>query len=568
MEKQNLSSLIWSTADEVLRGDFKAGEYGRIILAFVVLRRLDCVLEPLKKKAIELQKKYKNKIKDLDIVIQKELNLPFYNISKFDLVGIKSDPNNVYLNFQNYINGFSKNVYEIIENFKILELINELNKNKSLYQIIDKFTEFDLHPNKVDNHQMGAIYEELLRKFSEMTNEESGDYFTPRDIVKLLVSLVFEPDKSILSKSGIIRSIYDPCCGTGGMLTIGKEWIKENINKKLNLQLYGQERNPITYAICKSDFLMSDLNPENIKGPKTSLSLDQYSGRKFDYMLSNPPFGQSWKKEESFIKNEAKDTNGRFNAGLPRVSDGALLFLQTLVHKMESDGSRIGIIFNGSPLTTGDADSGESNIRKWLVEKDLVETIVMLPDRLFFNTAITTYIWILDNKKKEKNKNKIQLINAMNFYKHSKIKFGEKSKEISDDDRSKILDLYRNYKENKFSKIFNNQYFKYTKITIDQYLIDEDGKKILDKNSKPKIDKKKRDFERVPDNIPIEEYIKNEVSPHLSDFLYDKELNKIGYEFPLTKEFYEFKKPREVEEINKELKSIQKELESLETELE
>lgn len=567
MEKQNLSSLIWSTADEILRGDFKVSEYGRIILTFVVLRRLDCVLEPQKQKAIELQKKYKGKLKDLEIIIQQELNLPFYNISKFDLLGIKSDPSNAYINFKNYINGFSKNVYEIIENFKIIELVNELNKNNSLYQIIDKFTEFDLHPKKVDNHQMGTIYEELLRKFSEMTNEESGDYFTPRDIVKLLVSLVFEPDINELNKTGILRSIYDPCCGTGGMLTIGKEWIKEKINNNLNLQLFGQERNPITYAICKSDFLMSDENPENIKGPLSSLSLDQYLGRKFDYMLSNPPFGQSWKKEESFIKNEAKDPSGRFGAGLPRISDGALLFLQTLIHKMEPSGSRIGIIFNGSPLTTGDADSGESNIRKWLVEQDLIETIIMLPDRLFFNTAITTYILILDNKKTKEKKNKIHLINSMNFYEHAKNKLGEKSKEISEKDRLKIIELYSDYKESKYSKIYDSEYFKYTKITIDQYLVDINGKKILDKKNIPKIDKKKRDYERVPNNISIEDYLKKEVSPHVNEFLYNKELNKIGYEFFVTKEFYEFKNLREIDEINKDLIKIQAEMGILEREL-
>lgn len=304
--EQNLSSLIWSTADQILRGDFKASEYGRIILTFVVLRRLDCVLEPQKNKAYELFKKYKNELKDASSVIQKQLNLPFYNVSKFDLSSLKSDPNNVFINFQNYINGFSKNVLEIIENFKILELVKELHKNKSLYSVIDKFTEFDLHPTKIDNHRMGSLYEELLRKFSEMTNEESGDHFTPRDIVTLLVSLVFYPDIKKLNQKGVLRSVYDPCCGTGGMLTLGKEWIKKNISNDLKIQLFGQERNPITYAICKSDFLMSDENPDNIKGPMTTLSLDQYQGRKFDYLLSNPPFGQNWKKSLILLKTKQK----------------------------------------------------------------------------------------------------------------------------------------------------------------------------------------------------------------------------------------------------------------------
>ena len=561
---QNLSSLIWSTADEMLRGDFKASEYGRIILAFAVLRRLDCVLEPQKQKAYELHKKYKDKLKNLNVVIQQELKLPFYNISQFDLLSIKSDPSNVFINFQNYINGFSKNVTDIIENFKIIELVKELNDNNSLYLIIDKFTEFNLHPNTIDNHQMGTVYEELLRKFSEMTNEESGDHFTPRDIVKLLVRLVFDPDKKNLKKPGILRSIYDPCCGTGGMLTIGKEWINDEIDKNSKIQLFGQERNPITYAICKSDFLMSDLNPENIKGPKTSLSLDQYKERKFEYMISNPPFGQSWKKEEEFIKNESKDPSGRFSAGLPRVSDGAMLFLQHLIHKMEPSGSRIGIIFNGSPLFNGDAGGGESEIRKWLVEEDLIETIIMLPDRLFFNTGITTYIWILNNKKIENRKNKIQLINTRDFYKHAKKKLGEKSKEISDSDRDKILNLYSNFKENKNSKIYNNDNFKYTRITIDQFKKDKNGNVLLDKKNNPIINNDKREYEKVPYGIKIEDYISKEIKPYLKNFHYNEKLNKIGYEFSLTKEFYEFDKLRSLDEIKKDINKLDEEIKKLE----
>ena len=564
-ESQNLSSLIWSTADEDLRGDFKASEYGRIILAFVVLRRLDCVLEPQKDLANELYEQFKNKLDDPSSVIKKKLNLPFYNISKYDLSRIKNDPNNVYINFQNYVSGFSKNVFEIIENFKINELVDELNKNKSLYSIISKFTEFDLHPNKVDNHEMGKIYEELLRRFSEMTNEESGDYFTPRDIVKLLVSLVFDQDKEELSKEGIIRTVYDPCCGTGGMLTIGKEWIKENIKSDLKIELFGQERNAITYAICKSDFLMSDEDPNNIQGPKSTLSLDQYEDRKFDYMLSNPPFGQSWKKERNFIENEAKDTNGRFHVGIPRVSDGALLFLQHLIHKMEPKGSKIGIVFNGSPLFTGDAGSGESDIRKWIVEKDLLETIIMLPDRLFFNTGITTYIWILNNKKKPIRKNKIQLINAKDFFKHSKFKYGEKSKELTIDDRTKILGLYSEFQDNDHSKIYESNHFKYTKITIDQYLKDQNGQKILDKKNKPKIDKQKRDYEIVPSSIDINDYIEKEVSPYVDEFFYDEKLNKIGYEFSLTKEFYKFETPKSLDQIKFELNEIESDIRNLES---
>ena len=564
MEKQNLSSLIWSTADDVLRNLFKPNEYGRIILPFVVLRRLDCVLEPQKKDAIKLYEKYKSKLKDFNYVIQSQLNLPFFNISNYDLLGIKSDPNNAHKNFKNYINGYSKNVLDILENFTIDPLIKKLDKDKKLYLLIDKFTEFDLHPDKVDNHMMGSIYEELLRKFSEISNEESGDYFTPRDIVKLLASFVFDGDKKKLKGEGKIRSVYDSCCGTGGMLTIGKQWITENINPDLKIELFGQELNDVTYAICKSDFLMSGENPENIQGPFTSLSRDSFSDRKFDYLITNPPFGKSWKSEKDFVLNEAKDPNGRFSAGIPRVSDGSLLFLQHMIHKMEPNGSRIGIIFNGSPLFTGDAGKSESEIRKWIIEKDLLETIVMLPDRLFFNTGITTYIWILDNNKKKDRKGKIQLINAIDHFKFTKIKLGEKNKEVTDEQRSDLIEIYSNFKETKKSKIYNNDYFKYTKVTIDQYLKDDSGDIIKDKKDNPKIDKRKRDFERVPSSQTIEDYIKKEVRPHLKDFSYNSELNKIGYEISLTKEFYNYEKLRSVDEINKDIQTINKELIDLE----
>ena len=567
MEKQNLSSLIWSTADDVLRGMFKPSEYGRIILPFVVLRRLDCVLEPQKDKAYNLFEKYKKELKDFNQVIQSQLNLPFFNVSKFDLLGIKSDPNNVFKNFNNYIQGYSKNVLNIIENFQIDPLVTKLNKNKKLYLLIDKFTEFDLHPDKVDNHTMGSIYEELLRKFSEMSNEESGDHFTPRDIVKLLVSLVFGGNKKNLQGEGKIRSVYDPCCGTGGMLTIGKEWIKENINKDLKVELFGQELNDVTYAICKSDFLMANENPENIKGPLSSLSEDGHQNRKFDYMITNPPFGVSWKSEEEFIKNEAKDSSGRFTVGTPRTSDGSLLFLQHLIHKMEPKGSRIGIVFNGSPLFTGDAGSGESEIRKFIIEKDLLETIIMLPDKLFFNTGITTYIWILDNKKNKNRKEKIQLIDAKDFYNFSRVKLGEKSKEVSDEQILKILKIYEDFKDNQKSKIYKNDHFKYTKVTIDQYLKDSSGNIIKDKKGKPKIDKKKRDVERIPSDQEIEKYLLKEVKPHVDEYFHNNELNKIGYEISLTKEFYEYKYLRSPEEIKNELIKLNNEIASLEKNL-
>ncbi len=562
MDKQNLSSLIWSTADDILRGLFRPSEYGRIILPFVVLRRLDCVLDPQKDKAFELHDKYKNKLSDFNKVIQSQLNLPFFNASKFDLLRIKSDPNNVFKNFNNYIQGYSKNVLDIIENFQIDSLVTKLNKNKKLYLLIDKFTEFDLHPDNVDNHMMGSLYEELLRKFSEMSNEESGDHFTPRDIVKLLVSLVFGGDKENLKGDDKIRSIYDPCCGTGGMLTIGKEWIHENINQNLKIELFGQELNDVTYAICKSDFLMANENPDNIKGPSSSLSADGHQDRKFDYMITNPPFGVSWKSDEDFVKNEAKDSNGRFSIGTPRTSDGSLLFLQHLIHKMDVNNSRIGIIFNGSPLFNGDAGSGESEIRKWILENDLLESIIQLPDQMFFNTGITTYIWILTNNKSSKKRGKVQLIDASKIFKNMKKNLGDKGKYISDEQINEINQLYNSDKENEFCKIYNNEFFGYRKISIEQPLI-KNGEIQKNKKNDIKPDPNLRDTERVKINENIDDYFKNEIKPHFPNSWIDHSKEKIGYEINFTKYFYKLKPLRSLEQILEEIRLLDTDINNL-----
>jgi len=563
----SISSLIWNSADDVLRLIFKPHEYGSVILPFVVLRRLDCTLERNKDEIYKLYEKYKDDLDDPSPIIKDKIKLSYFNTSQYDLSGLKSDPQNIMVNFSNYINGYSDNVHDILENFDLTKHVAKLHKHNRLYELIDKFTEVDLHPDKVSNHEMGSIYEELLRKWSEQHNEESGDHFTPRDIVKLLVSLVFEGDKESLQGTGKIRSIYDPCCGTGGMLTIGKEWIHENINSKLKINLYGQELNDTTYAICKSDFLITGEDPENIRGPKSSLSEDQFQGQKYDYMIVNPPFGVSWKSEKEFVENEKGDPNGRFFVGIPSISDGSLLFLQHLIHKMEPSGSRIGIVFNGSPLFTGDAGSGPSEIRKWIIENDWLESIIMLPDNLFFNTGITTYIWILDNKKNEERKGKVQLINTKDFFVHLRSKLGEKNKEVSGKQRAKIIEEYQKFSETKISKIYPSSYFKYTKITIDQYLKDESGKTVTDKKGKPKIDKKKRDYERIPSNIKIEDYLLKNVDPHLKKYLYNKDLNKIGYEISLTKEFYEYKKLRDITEIQNDLTQLENEIKTLEDKL-
>jgi type I restriction enzyme M protein len=439
--------------------------------------------------------------------------------------------------------------------------VQKLQKNNRLFQFIDKFTEIDLHPNRISNHMMGQIFEELLRKFSEMSNETSGEHYTPRDVVKLLVSLVFSEDKENLQGEGIVRSIFDPCCGTGGILTIGKEWIHENINDKVELRLLGQELNPQTYSICKSDMMITGEDSNNIRD-KSSLSEDKFQGERFDYMVTNPPFGVSWKSEQEFVETESQNPNGRFSVGTPRTSDGSLLFLQHMISKMESKGSRIGIVFNGSPMFAGDSGSGESEIRKWIIENDWLECIVSLPDRLFFNTGISTYLWIVTNKKSDKRKGKVQLVNSSSFFKLMKKNLGEKSKEITDEDRETIIENYTNFKENEICKIYPNEYFGYTKVTIEQPKI-KDGKVVKDRNGNPKPDSKKRDHERVPLQDDIDGYYEREVKPHLPDSWVDGNKNKVGYEISFTKYFYKYKPLRSLPEVTKDLWSLEEETDGL-----
>ena len=561
-----ISSFIWRVCDDELRGLFKPHEYGDIILPFVVLRRLDCLIEPHKNEVVkQYNELIQSGIDDPTPIIKKKTGLNFFNYSPYDLTRLKSDPNGLKINFPNYVNGYSDNVHQILENFQLEKPVEKLIKNKKLYSLIDKFTEVDLHPNKIDNHTMGSIFEELLRKFSEMSNETSGEHYTPRDIVNLLVSLVFSGDEDNLRGEGIIRSIFDPCCGTGGMLTIGKEWVNKNISSDVMFQLYGQELNPQTFSICKSDFLITGEDPERIK-LGTSLSNDQHEGRTFDYMITNPPFGVSWKSEKDFVIEESKNPMGRFSVGTPRTSDGSLLFLQRMISKMKPEGSRIGVVFNGSPLFSGDSGSGESEIRKWIIENDWLECIVSLPNNLFFNTGITTYIWIVTNNKKPHRKGKIQLINCESFFKVMKKKLGEKRKEIDESLRGKILQLHSNFEENEHSKIFENDFFGYNRIQIEQPKV-EDGIVLRDKKGNPKPDSKLKDFERVPLNDDIEEYYSREVKPHLPNswINYDKTLK--GYEINFTKYFYQYKPLRSSQEIIKDIIELDSEIEGFQKQI-
>ncbi len=558
-----ISSFIWNVCDDVHRGLFKPHEYGDIILPFTVLRRLDCVLEEHKDTVIDTYKEFKDKVEDPSPIILNKIGTTFFNHSKFDLKRLRQDPSNVRMNFENYLGGFSENVVEVIENFQLEKPIEKLNKNNRLFQFIEKFSEIDLHPNNVSNHQMGQVFEELLRKFSEMSNETSGEHYTPRDVVRLLVSMVFSEDEDELQGEGKVRSIFDPCCGTGGMLTIGKEWVRDNINDKVDFRLLGQELNPQTFSICKSDMMITGGDPENIK-QGSSLSEDRFQGKRFDYMVTNPPFGVSWNSEKDFVQNESENSQGRFSVGTPRTSDGSLLFLQHMISKMEDKGSRIGVVFNGSPLFTGDSGGGESEIRKWIIENDWLECIVSLPDKLFFNTGISTYLWIVNNKKKSNRKGFIQLINGESFFKVMKKKLGEKRKKITDIYLEKFISLYLNFEENEYCKIYPNKFFGYTKVTIEQPTI-ENGKVMSDRQGNPKPDTKKRDYERVPLSDDIDEYFEREVKSHLPNSWMDRNKDKVGYEINFTKYFYKYKPLRSLNEITQDILKIDKELEGLQT---
>lgn len=557
---QDKANFIWSVADDILRGTFKQHEYGDVILPFVVLRRLDCVLENTKDEVLTTFNQYKGVLQEdqLKPILYKAAGgLSFYNVSKYDLNRLIQDASNIDLNFTNYINGFSHNVYEIIENFQMDKIREKLVKNDLLFLIVDKFTEIDLHPDLVSNHEMGYIFEELLRRFSEMSNETAGEHYTPREVIWLMVNLLFAEQKEKLSGEGIIRTVYDPACGTGGMLTITKKYIQESINSEMEVVMYGQELNDITYAIAKSDFLITGENPDNIK-KGTSFSSDGFKEKRFNFMLSNPPFGVSWKKEQAFITKESNDPYGRFSAGVPRVSDGALLFLQHMISKMEPEGSRIAIIFNGSPLFSGDAGSGESNIRKWIVENDWLEAIVALPTELFYNTGIATYIWIVTNRKNENRKGKVQLINGIDFYRKMRKSLGNKRNYIDDDQIKELTSIFSSFQEGEYCKIYDNDLFGYTKVTVERPLME--GEKILkDKQGNPKPDSNLRDYEKIPLKTDIEQYFEEEVLPHVPDAWMDRSKDKIGYEINFTRYFYKFQPLRPLEEIKKDILDLEKE---------
>lgn len=470
---QEKSSFIWGIADSILRGYYKRNDYQKVILPFTVLKRFDSVLSYSKDAVVQAYEENKND-DGLELILMSESvdengkKLGFYNYSPYDFKKLLEDPNNIEANIKQYLNSFSENVKDIFIRFDMEKHVNTLSEKNILFKLIRKFSEttVDLSPKAVSNHEMGTIFEELIRRFSEQSNEEAGEHFTPRDVVKLMTELLFAGEEN---ESGSIKLVYDPACGTGGMLTSCKEYM-QNINPDIDIVLYGQEIQDEIYAICKADMLMKGEKAENIKGPYSTLSNDKLTGKTFDYMISNPPYGRDWETDEEEVKSEAEQGyNGRFGAGLPRKSDGQLLFIQHMISKMKTnDKSKIAVITNGSPLFTGDAGSGESNIRKWIFENDYLEALVALPDQLFFNTGIGTYVWVLTNEKSPQRKGKVQLIDAREEYKTMRKNLGNKRFIIPDESITKIINLYKEFSECDEVKIFNNEDFGYTKITVER----------------------------------------------------------------------------------------------------
>jgi type I restriction enzyme M protein len=589
-----LANFVWSVAD-LLRGDYKAADYGKVILPLTLLRRLDCVLESTKEQVLEEHAKNKGEgdaPASLDRILKRKSKQAFYNTSPFTLQTLLDDQKHIRQNLTAYIGEFSTDARDVFERFKFLERVVELDDKDLLFMLMQKFASIDLHPDAVPNETMGLVFEELIRKFAEASNETAGEHFTPREVIQLIVHCLFSGDSEALSKPGVVRSMYDPTAGTGGILSVG-ESVARSINKSAKMVLFGQELNDESYAICKADMLIKGQDPKNIVRGNT-LSADGFPDEKFDYGAANPPFGVDWKKVLDPIKaeHEKKGFAGRFGPGLPRISDGSLLFLMHLISKMRpanEGGGRIGIVLNGSPLFTGDAGSGESEIRRWLLENDMLEAIIALPNDIFFNTGIATYIFLLDNDKKADRKGKVQLIDATRMHTKMKKSLGSKRVRITDEQISEIVGVYSagakdatfelEFKEpvksvgnspaespapRIVSKVFENKFFGYRKVTVDRPLAD--GKTGKFKKGEKPFDKDLRDTENVPLNESIDAYFKREVLPHVSDAWVNKDVKdekdglpgKVGYEINFNRYFYVYKAPRKPAVIAEEILEMEK----------
>ena len=652
----NHAEFIWSIAD-LLRGDYKQSEYGKVILPLTVLRRMDCVSEIDKHELLAEAKQFEDMGLDAHRILMDKRQQDFVNTNPLTFATLLNDPGQLAGNLRAYIASFDPETLEVIEKFNFDEQIARLDDSNLLYQVVARFADIDLHPDTVSNIEMGYIYEELIRRFSELSNETAGEHFTPREVIQLMVRILFAEDQDELRKPGVIKTLYDPACGTGGMLSVSQDYLRE-LNEDAILHVFGQEINAETFATCRADMLIKGQGASRITHGD-SFGDDQHTSEKFDYCLANPPFGVEWKKYQDSIKTEhkTKGFDGRFGAGLPRISDGSFLFLQHMISKMKqtyAGGSRIAIVFNGSPLFSGGAGSGESEIRRWIIENDWLEAVVALPDQLFYNTGIFTYFWVITNRKSEQRRGKVQLIDARNYSVPMRKSLGDKRKMISDDQIAQITRLYTDFAENEQVKIFRNEKFGNMRITVERPLrarwsiktmknaliSGQDNGKVDDKSrdellaiagdaefetetkfkkfvrdvatsvntraintatrlamirddtfdivtdsrGHPKPDPELRDYENVPlpDDLAIfwnqdvtsrlkkpiyrhavNEYLDDEVSPHVKGAWIDHTKTKIGYEVPLTRHFYKYTPPRPLSQIDAEIDTIGAEIDAL-----
>lgn len=563
--------FVWRITDDVLRDTFKKNEIGEVILPFVVIRRIDCILAPVNEKVRATYSNFKDKVAvdKLDPILRKATGgMKFYNTSSHTLLSLLDDPNNIGINFENYLNGFSVEVKEILRNFQFDKVIARLVRNGLLYQMIQAVASLDFSPEKYDNHDMGYVFEELIRISNEQSNETAGEHFTPRDVIRLMSAILFTPDKELLNRRGIIRTIFDPTCGTGGMVNLGKQYIIDmcDAENRPTIQTYGQELNEQSYAIAKSEALITGEDARNIR-LGNSLSNDQFTSNRFHYIMANPPYGVTWKKDQAFVLNESLDPKGRFSAGTPKISDGQLLFLQHMISKMETDGSRVGVVTNGSPLFSGAAGSGESNIRKWIIENDWLEAIVALPNDLFYNTGIGTYIWFLTNNKSAQRKGKVQLINAANICHAAKKSLGSKRNDLTEEDIQQILSLYLNFEENDNCRIFSNKFFGSYELTICQPERDENGEVVTKKGVK-QADKKKTDTVSIAIGTDWKEHYANEVLPHIDpESWVDISKTRVSYEINFSRYFYKHEKQRPSSEIKVDICNHEQRISALISEL-
>ena len=658
----NHAAFIWSVAD-LLRGDYKQSEYGKVILPLTVIRRLDCVLEPTKEAVLKKHKQLEGRIENIETPLQIAAGQQFFNTSPLTFTKLLDDPDRIAESLRLYIVGFSAGAKDVIDKFDFAVQIERMRRANVLYQVIGRFADIDLHPEAVSNTEMGYLYEELIRKFSELSNETAGEHFTPREVIRLMVNLLFIDDADdILTKPGIVKTLCDPACGTGGMLSVAEDHLRA-LNPHAQLEVFGQELNAETYAICRSDMMLKGQDASHI-AYGNSFSEDHFAGERFDYLLANPPFGVEWKKVAYEVRREAETQgfNGRFGAGLPRINDGSFLFLQHMISKMkrpEEGGSRVAIVFNGSPLFTGAAGSGESEIRRWIIENDWLEAVVALPDQLFYNTGISTYFWVVTNRKAPERRSKIQLVDAREHFVKMRKSLGEKRKEISGLQIEEITRLYGDFTEGEQVKVFPNEAFGFLRITVERPLRlrwvitdetiaaalaakaiqklpadtqtalaelledergasfatqrelagtfkdavgvlelgvpaqkalwsalavrDEEAPVITDRKGNPEPDPELRDNENVP--LPpvsvefaedptdrfatleyrsaVDDYMRDEVLPYVSDAWVDHDKTKVGYEIPLTRHFYKYVPPRPLEEIDAEIKALEDEIQLL-----